>query len=165
MPPPFGTFEIRASFSSPAQADAAVAALIESGIPPSSIDFQHNVLPAARAREGKFVWRVLVLIVLWSIPGGVIGAGFGWLLAETMGPEGTAGLIVQLVSWIIVGHMIAGMLAGYFVLADRTQSEMPPDRPLSLLTIRGLTPRDTKRVQPLLRSHHPLDLSVTRRQP
>jgi hypothetical protein len=69
---------------------------------------------------------VLIIIVLWSIAGGVFGAGFGWLLAETIGPDGTAGLILQAVSWIIVGHLIAGMLAGYFVLADRTQRKCRP---------------------------------------
>jgi len=161
MPPPH-TVEIRAYFPAPANAEAAANALREAGIPTSSIALHDNVLPDARQREGRFVSRVLIVIVLWSIVGGVIGAGFGWLLAETIGPEGTAGLIVQLVSWIIVGHLIAGMLAGYFVLADRSQREMPPDRPVSLLTV-GVEPRDIKRVRRLRRSHGPLDLRVTRR--
>jgi len=155
---------IVATFAEPADAEAAALALREAGIPAASIDLQHNVLPKARAREGKFLWRVLVIIVLWSIPGGVIGAGFGWLLAETIGPAGGAGLIVQLVSWIIVGHLIAGMLAGYFVLADRTQREMPPDRPVSLLTVRDLGPRDSKRARRLLRAHDPLDARLAEQQ-
>ena len=161
MPPPSGTVEISATFPSTAEAEAAENALREAGIPAASIDLQHNVLPEARAREGRFVWRVLVIIVLWSIVGGVIGAGFGWLLAETIGPEGGAGLIVQLVSWIIVGHLIAGMLAGYLVPADRTQSEMPPDRPESVLTVHGLTD-NAEKVRHLLRSHSPAQLRVTR---
>jgi hypothetical protein len=160
MPPP-RTIEVRATFPSTAEADDALAALQEAGIPPASLHLQHNVLPEARAREGRFVSRVLIIIVLWSIVGGVIGAGFGWLLAETIGPEGGAGLIVQLVSWIIVGHLIAGMLAGYFVLADRTQSEMPPDRPMSILIVRDLDSSQARRVRRLLRSHGPSHLRVS----
>jgi len=164
MLPPSGTVEISVTFPSTAEAEAEAAAnaLREAGIPAASIDLQHNVLLEARAREGRLVSRVLVIIVLWSIAGGVIGVGFGWLLAETIGPEGTAGLIVQLVSWIIVGHLIAGMLAGYFVLADRTQREMPPDRPVSVLTVQGLTDDDAEKVRHLLRSHSPAQLRVTR---
>ena len=131
-------------------------------MPAAAISIQHNVLLEARAREGKFLWRVLVLIVLWSIPGRVIGAGFGWLLAETIGPEGGAGLVVQLISWLIVGHLIAGMFAGYFVLADRTQREMPPDRSVSVLTVHGLADDDAQKARELLRSHGPAQLSETR---
>ena len=57
-----------------ADAEAAVAALVEAGISPSSIELEHGVLAEARGREGRFVWRVLVIIVLWSIVGGVLGA-------------------------------------------------------------------------------------------
>jgi hypothetical protein len=155
-----GATVITASFAEPAQAEAAAAALIAAGVSPSSIEIQHGVLVEARGREGRFIWRVLVIIVLWSIVGGVLGAAVGWLLAATIGPEGTAGLIVQLVCWIIVGHLIGGMLAGYFVLADRSQEEMPPDRPVSMLTIRGLEPGDSKRLRRLIRSHRPLQLLV-----
>jgi hypothetical protein len=154
--------KIQATYANPADAEAAAAALRAAGVPPTAIDLQFDVLPEARAREARFFWRVLVVIVLWSIAGGVIGAGFGWLLAETIGPEGTAGLILQLVSWIIVGHLIAGMLAGYFVLADRTQREMPPDRPISVLTVRGLDPGQARNFRRLLRSHDPLETRVSR---
>jgi hypothetical protein len=155
------TSDIHSSFTNREDAEGAAAALREAGIPPSTIDLQFDVLPEARQREARFLWRVLVIIVLWSIVGGVIGAGFGWLLAETIGPEGSAGLILQLVSWIIVGHLIFGMLAGYFVLADRTQREMPPDRPVSVVTVRGLGPREVARVRRLLRSEGPLDIRVS----
>jgi len=153
--------EITASFAEASDAAAAVSALVEAGVSPSSIELQHGVLAEARGREGRFVWRVAVIIVLWSIVGGVLGAAVGWILAATIGPEGTAGLIVQLVCWIIVGHLIGGLLAGYFVLADRSQEEMPPDRPVSVVTVRGLEPRDSKRVRRLIRSRRPLQLLVT----
>jgi hypothetical protein len=155
------TCDIHSSFANREDAEGAAAALREAGVPGSAIDLQFGVLPEARQREARFLWRILVIIVLWSIVGGVIGAGFGWLLAETIGPEGSAGLILQLVSWIIVGHLIFGMLAGYFVLADRTKREMPPDRPVSVVTVRGLDPREVARVRRLLRSEGPLDIRVS----
>jgi len=107
--------------------------------------------------EARFVWRVLIRIVLWSIAGAAPGAAFGWLLAETIGPEGTAGLIVQVVCWMIVGHLLAGMLAGYALLADRSAEEMPPDRPVSLLTVRDVPEDDLQRVRRLIRASNPLE--------
>jgi hypothetical protein len=157
---PQAVAEITASFVEPADAEAAAGALVEAGVSRSSVLVRHGVMPEARGREGRFVWRVLVIIVLWSVAGAIPGAAFGWLLAVTIGPEGTAGLIVQLVCWIIVGHLIGGMLAGYFVLSDRSQEEMPPDRPVSMLSVRGLEPREARRVRRLLRLRRPLELRV-----
>jgi hypothetical protein len=154
-----GGTEITASFTEPADAEAAVSALVEAGVSRSSIEVQHGVLPEARGREARFVRRVLVIILLWSIAGAIPGAAFGWLLAVTIGPEGTAGLVVQLVCWIIVGHLIGGMLAGYFVLADRSQEEMPPDRPVSVLSVR-IGPSEGRRVRKILRAQRPVDLRV-----
>ena len=157
MPHRRGDLTITAVFRAPAKAETAAAALAESGIPRISIELQHGTLPEARHREARFVWRVLVAIVLWSIAGAVPGAVFGWLLAKTIGPEGTAGLIVQVVCWTIVGHLLAGMLAGYALLADRSAEEMPPDRPVSLLTV-CVPEGDLRRVRRLLRASDPLDL-------
>ena len=154
------TIQIRASFSKRGRAEAAVAAVVEAGISPSSVDLEHGVPPETRGREGRFVWRVLVAIVLWSIAGAVPGAAFGWLLAETIGPKGTAGLVVQVVCWTIVGHLVAGMLAGYALLADRSTEEMPPDRPVSLLTVRNVPEGDVQRVRRLLKATDPLDIRI-----
>jgi hypothetical protein len=156
------TFEVRASFVEPSDAEAAFTALIEAGIARTSIDLRNGVLPEARQREGRFLSRVLLIIVLWSIAGALPGAAFGFLLAKTIGPAGTAGLIVQIVCWTIVGHLVGGMLAGYFVLADRTQREMTPDRPLTLLTDRDIAEGDSKNVQRLLRSHHSVKVTAGR---
>jgi hypothetical protein len=160
MSPTTRTIELRASFAHPAAAEAAATILAESGTPGSAIELRHNVLPEARQREARFVLRVLVAILLWSIAGAVPGAFFGWLLAQTIGPEGTAGLVVQVVCWMIVGHLLAGMLAGYALLADRSAEEMPPDRPVSLVTVRDMPERDLRRVRRLLRSRNPLDLRI-----
>ena len=150
---------VTAFFAEPADAEAAVAALVDAGVSRSSIELQHGVLGEAIGREARFVWRVLVVILVWSIAGAVPGAAFGWLLAVTIGPEGTAGVIVQLVCWIIVGHLIGGMLAGYFVLADRTQREMQPDRPVSVINVR-VEPSEGKRVRRLLRAQRPVEVRV-----
>jgi hypothetical protein len=160
MSPTTPTIEIRASFSKRGHAEAAVVAVVGAGLSPSSLELQHGVLPESRGREGRFVWRVLVAIVLWSIAGAVPGAAFGWLLAKTIGPEGTAGLVVQVVCWTIVGHLVAGMLAGYALLADRSAEEMPPDRPISLLSVRDVSEGDVRRVRRLLKATRPLDIRI-----
>jgi cation transporter-like permease len=151
--------EIRATFAEASAAEAAAAVLAESGRSRTAIELQHCVLPEARRREARFLWRVLVTIVLWSIAGAVPGAVFGWLLAKTIGPEGTAGLIVQVVCWTIVGHLVAGMLAGYALLADRSAEEMRPDRPVSLLTV-CVPEVDLARVRGLVRATDPLELQI-----
>ena len=93
-----------------------------------------------RGQEGRFLWRVLALIVVWSIPGGAAGAAAGVALAFAgLGPDGTTGLMVQVVSWLIIGHLLAGMLAGYLLLADRSQREMAPDRAAFVVTVRCRT--------------------------
>ncbi len=69
MMPDRSTTELVASFADRADAEAAVAALVEAGVSPSSIDLCNGVLAEARGREGRFVRRLLVIIVLWSIAG------------------------------------------------------------------------------------------------
>jgi hypothetical protein len=105
------------------------------GVPASAIDVKESPLPPAPQREGRYLWRLLVVIVLWSVLGGVFGVLFGLVLAATIGPEGTSGLLFQAVCWEIVGHLLAGMLAGYVVLADRSEREMEPERPEVLVTV------------------------------
>ena len=103
------------------QANAAVEALIAAGIPAGAI----SVAGAGSGHEGRFLGRIVILIILWSIPGGALGAATGLLLAFAgIGPEGTTGAVVQVVSWLIIGHLLAGMWAGYALLADRSHREM-----------------------------------------
>ena len=49
------------------------------------------------------------------------------------------------------------MLAGYALLADRSAEEMPPDRPVSLLTVRDVPEDDLQRVRRLIRASNPLE--------
>lgn len=117
---------LSARFSSQGIASEAVDDLVAAGIPAASIHLRER---AARGNEGRFLGRIIVLIVLWSIPGGAVGAGLGLVLAVVgLGPGGTTGTVVQVVSWLIIGHLLAGMWAGYVLLADRSHREMAPDR-------------------------------------
>jgi hypothetical protein len=77
------------------------------------------------AREASFIGRIVVIVVLWSVFGTALGAGTGVLIASVFGPEGTAGMVIQAVSWAIFAHLLAGMWAGYWVLADRTRRDLP----------------------------------------
>jgi len=155
---PSRTIAVRASFAEPDQAEAAAAVLVEFGISRTAIELEQGILPEERSREGRFVRRVLIVILLWSIAGAVPGAAFGMLLAKTIGPEGTAGVVVQVICWTIVGHLIGGMLAGYALLADRRTEEMAPDRPVSILVVRDVAESDVRRVRRLLRARRPLEL-------
>jgi len=76
--------------------------------------------------------RVVVIIMLWSIVGAGIGAGLGAALSLTIGPSGTSGLIIQMVSWAIFAHMLGGIWAGYLLLADRSGREIGHGRPVIL---------------------------------
>lgn len=66
------------------------------------------------------------------------GTGLGALVWLIFGPEGMTGLVIEAVVWGIFGHLIAGMWAGYILLADRTQPDLPHDRASAVaqLTIR-----------------------------
>lgn len=117
--------EVCARFPDAARASEAVAALLAAGIPSSAISVMENVRPP----EGRYLWGLAVRIVLWSIPGGAAGAAVGLGLALAgIGPAGASGAAVQVVSWLIVGHLLAGMWAGYVLLADCSSREMAPDR-------------------------------------
>jgi hypothetical protein len=149
---------ITATFRTRSEAEAAATTIAESGVPRTTIDLQHGVLP--EAREANFLWRIVVVIVLWSIVGAVPGAAFGWFLAETIGPGGTEVMIMYVVCMMILGHLVAGMVAGYVLLADRTSQEMPPNRPVSRLTITGVNERDVRTMKEILRSRGATDVAA-----
>lgn len=87
------------------------------------------------AREGRAMGRIVAIIALASVVGTAIGAALGVALHVTIGPEGTSGLIIQVVSWAIFAHLLIGMWAGYLLLADRTEREIGRAQPV-ILTLR-----------------------------
>ena len=125
MPP-----EIRATFPNEADARQAAEHVTAAGINPTAI-----TITSDNDSEGPFLTRLVITIALWSIAGGIIGVGLGALIWLIFGPEGTTGLLIQAIVWGIFGHLIIGMWAGYLLLADRTQPDLPHDRPAYTLTI------------------------------
>lgn len=119
---------LTASFDSPSEAAAAREALAREGVPAEVAAMEGG------GREVRFMGRVVFWIVLWSIPGGLVGAALGAGLAAVISAT-TEGFIVQTVSWMIFGHLIAGMWAGYLLLADRTGPDLPALRLPVLLTV------------------------------
>lgn len=119
---------LTAAFASPGDAVAAREALAREGVP-ADVATAEGV-----GREVRFMTRVVLWIVLWSIPGGVVGAALGAGLAALLSSS-SEGFIVQTISWMIFGHLIAGMWAGYVMLADRTGPDLPAVRLPALLTV------------------------------
>lgn len=105
--------------------------LAAAGIDPAAI----RVSVQAADREKSFIVRLVVAIALWSITGAAAGVALGALIWLLLGPEGTTGFIIQAVVWGIFGHLLAGLWAGYLLLADRTQEDLPHDRPAGTVTI------------------------------
>jgi hypothetical protein len=120
-------FDCVATFGDVEGAQAAEAALLRAGVSPESIRISRAGVAGSAAAEGGFFWRVVVVIVFWSIIGMVIGAAIGAGLSQAgVPPGGTSGLVLQVVSWALFGHLVAGILAGYLLLADRSQREFAP---------------------------------------
>lgn len=127
--------ELRAAFPTATDARKARAYLITGGVPADEISLEDIELGLIEqsAREGRTMGRIVVVIALASIVGTAIGAGLGVLLHVLVGPKGTSGLIILIVSWAIFAHLLIGMWAGYFLLADRTEREFRPAQPVTLV--------------------------------
>jgi hypothetical protein len=127
--------EVRATFQSLASAHVAQGRLTAAGALEEDIRTEAGDIAfvEASAREARTMGRIVVVIVLASIVGTVIGILIGASLHLLVGPGGTSGLIIQVVSWAIFAHLLIGMLAGYFLLADRTEREIGRGRPVILV--------------------------------
>jgi hypothetical protein len=117
-----------ASFPDAATARRAETALLAAGFAPTSIVIA-GVGPATSERrperEERFLGRLVLIVVFWSIVGTLVGAVMGLLFnAAAIGPEGGAGIGIQIASWAIFAHLIAGMWAGYALLT-RGESREP----------------------------------------
>ena len=70
--------------------------------------------------------RFALIVAAWSIAGTAAGAAFGAVLSYTVGPHGTEGLILLVVTWALFAHLLIGLWAGYILLADRSRAEITP---------------------------------------
>jgi hypothetical protein len=102
-------------------------------------------------RETRFMGRIVILVALWSVVGTALGAGLGVVIAMIFGPDGTDGMVIQGISWAIFAHLLAGMWAGYWLLADRSRAEMPIPSGAVLLTIECASIDGTERAVARLR--------------
>ncbi len=80
--------------------------------------------------------RFAVIVAAWSVAGTAAGAALGALLSYTVGPRGTEGLILLMVTWALFAHLIVGLWAGYVLLADRSDPEFSPGA-ASMLTVQA----------------------------
>ena len=131
------TTEIKATFLSSRDAQTAQKLLIEATVPAVGMTpiVAAPSLLEETSREGRVMGRIVLIIFLASAVGTAIGAALGVALHVTVGPPGTSGLIIQVVSWAIFAHLLIGMWAGYLLLADRSEREIGRARPV-ILTVR-----------------------------
>jgi hypothetical protein len=69
-------------------------------------------------------------------------------------------MVMYVVCFTILGHLVAGMLAGYALLADRTKAEVLPEQRVSVLTVRNVNDADRHRIEELLHSRDAMSVSV-----
>jgi hypothetical protein len=129
--------EIKATFLNLRLAQEAQRRLLDDGVPADEISLAvaAPLMAAETAREGRAMGRIVVIVALASVAGTAMGAALGVALHLTIGPEGTSGLIIEVVSWAIFAHLLIGMWAGYLLLADRSEREIGRARPV-VLTLR-----------------------------
>jgi hypothetical protein len=117
-------------------ADAAAARGAESALIAAGTDAERIVVagagtasPAPPAeREEHFFLRLVIVVGAWSVAGTLAGVVMGVVFAAAgIGPQGASGIVIQVASWAIFAHLIAGLWAGYALLT-RGESRNPATR-------------------------------------
>jgi hypothetical protein len=115
------------AFPDRATAQRAVDALRAAGIGDEAITVAGGGPAEAaprREREERFLGRLVLIVVAWSVIGTLIGVMMGLVFnALGIGPGGTSGLLIQVVSWALFAHLIAGLWAGYALLTKGESRE------------------------------------------
>ena len=105
----------------------AVSALRTAGIEEAAITIAGGTPatpPPKPEREERFLGRLVLIVAAWSIVGTGVGAVMGVVFnALSIGPGGTGGLLLQVVSWALFAHLISGMWAGYALLTTGESRE------------------------------------------
>jgi hypothetical protein len=133
MPAPSERATTRAvgSFPDAVGARRAETALLSAGIGASAIVVAGDAPAPASApaeREEHFLGRLVLIVVAWSTVGTLVGVVMGLIFnAAGIGPQGGAGIGIQIASWAIFAHLISGMWAGYALLT-RGESREPATR-------------------------------------
>jgi len=124
-------FVVAGEFDDERAAGDAASMLRAAGVRDEDVEVVSAALPATAVGgrgEVRFVARLVWVVVWWSILGGVVGALLGaGIVWAGFGGGGTLAIVLQIVGWMIFGHLIAGMWAGYALLADRSKREFTPE--------------------------------------
>jgi hypothetical protein len=122
------TTQVTATFRSREAAEQAAASLASEfpDLPPPEI---------GETTDARFIVRFLLIVVVASIVGTALGVAIGLgFIAMGLTPDTTESLVLQVVTWAIFWHLIIGMIAGYILLADRSEAEWRPGL-LATLTV------------------------------
>jgi hypothetical protein len=115
------------AFADGAAARSAAAALRAGGLPDAAITVAGGAADEAapkREREERFLGRLVLIVVAWSVVGTAVGVVMGLVFnALSIGPGGAGGLGIQIASWAIFAHLIAGLWAGYALLTKGESRE------------------------------------------
>ena len=146
-------------------ANSAVPRLHSAGVSPAAITIAGAGAPAARSatpRESGYLWRLVLIVVFWSMVGAAIGVAMGLAFAAAgVPPGGLAGVGVHVAVWAIFAHLIVGMWAGYALLT-RGESREPVTTLASgrVLVRVSCDAASTERVRETLRQGGALSIGV-----
>lgn len=113
-------FRVVGAFRGTPRAQEGIAALHAAGVDPARISMagtNHTEIRTEDTGDAPFLWRLVAIVALWSIVGTGVGVIMGVAFnASGIGPGGGTGIGIQIASWAIFAHLIAGMWAGYALL-------------------------------------------------
>jgi len=121
-----GAVTLHATFRSEADALAARESLLVAS-PGATVTGPTSIT------DTGFLVRFLVIVAVASIVGTALGAAIGLgFSAAGITPDNTESLVLQAVTWAIFWHLLIGLIAGYVLLADRSQDEWRPGKKAAL---------------------------------
>jgi hypothetical protein len=145
-------FRVSGAFRDDIAARSALAAFQDAGFAPGVIAVHRELARDGTRGETSFLGRLVWIIVFWSIPGTIVGALAGWGIAVLAGIDDTTGIVLMVVAFAIFGHLIAGIWAGYVLLADRSEREFsaPGERGRTVLEVRCRNREELERARQLM---------------
>jgi hypothetical protein len=155
-------FTVVATFNDASVAQRAASELDAAGIPASRVRIAFPMSPVTRAgHTERVLWRLLLQVVWWSIVGGAIGLLVGLAFWHWgVGPSGLDGFWVQVATWMIFGHLLLGIWAGYLVLGNQADLGLRESAERgATVSVRCDTRAEIERAEQLLRPHGPSRMS------
>lgn len=150
-----------AVFGDAATAGTAAAALVAAGFAPEAVvilgdEAEGTSVPVAR--DVPLFGRIFWWIILWGAVGAVIGVAIGIAFTTSgIGPAGWRGVAIQVAGWAMFAHVVASLLAAYFVLgnpATRASVRAADARGRHMLTVHAAGEASATRAETVLREAH-----------